>query len=177
MKKKAVPFLFTQQSRNLRMSDLLFWSKDHRFGLSLKESLLLQGLTECANSGLNETGGVLVGYYNSAHDCAVVTALSGPPEDSIKKPRLFERGTRGIQRWLFRFWREQRHFYLGEWHFHPGGVSIPSQDDIEQMRKLSKDRGLRCPEPILLIIGGDPIGAWTVNAYVFPVDQKCVPLL
>ncbi len=158
------------------MSDLLLWSKDRKYGLSLKESILLEGLKECADSDSQETGGILVGYYTTAHDCAVITALSGPPEDSIRKPSLFERGTRGIQSWIFNLWREQRYFYLGEWHFHPGGASVPSHDDTEQMRKLSKDRKLKCPEPILLIIGGDPKGAWTANAYVFPVGQEYVPL-
>lgn len=159
------------------MSDLLLWSKDRRFGLSLKESLLLEGLKECTDSDSQETGGILVGYYTPAHDCAVITALGGPPEDSIRGPRLFERGTKGIHRWISRLWREQRHFYLGEWHFHPGGSPVPSQDDREQMHKFSKDRKLKCPEPILLIIGGNPKGAWSANAYVYPANQDCVPLL
>jgi hypothetical protein len=45
------------------------------------------------------------------------------------------------------------------------------------MQKLSKDRKLKCPEPILLIIGGNPKGAWRANAYVYPANQDCVPLL
>lgn len=159
------------------MSDLLLWSKDHRFGLFLKESLLLGSLKECADSDCQETGGILVGYYTAAHDCAIVTELSGPPADSIRKPRFFERGTQGIQDWVSRLWQERRHFYLGEWHFHPDGASIPSRDDTEQMKKLSKDKRLKCPEPILLIIGGDPKSEWTANAYVFPADQEYVSLL
>ncbi len=158
------------------MSDLLLWSRDRKFGLSLKESLLLEGLKKCVDSASRETGGILVGYYTPAHDCAVVTGLSGPPEDSIHGPRLFKRGTKGIQCWIFRLWREQRHFYLGEWHCHPGGAPVPSPDDSEQMHRLRNDRKLKCPEPILLIIGGNPKGTWTARAYVFPADQVCVPL-
>lgn len=159
------------------MGDLLLWSKDRRFGLSLTESLLLTGLRECLNSASQETGGVLVGYYTPAHDCAIVTELSGPPEDSIRGPTFFERGTKGIQSWISRLWREKRHFYLGEWHYHPGGAPAPSVTDREQMQKFSKDKRLKCPEPILLIIGGNPKGAWSANAYVYPADQDCVPLL
>jgi integrative and conjugative element protein (TIGR02256 family) len=159
------------------MSDLLLWSIDRKFGFSLKESLLLEGLKECTDSASQETGGILVGYYTPAHDCAIVTALSGPPEDSIRGQRLFKRGTRGIQRWISRLWREQRHYYLGEWHFHPRGAPVPSPDDRGQMQKFSKDKKLKCPEPILLIIGGNPKGEWSANAYVFPADQDCVPLL
>ncbi len=159
------------------MSDLLLWSRDRKFGLSLKEHLLQQGLKECLESAPRETGGILVGYYTPAHDCAVVTAMTGPPEDSFRGPRLFKRGTKGIKRWISGLWREQRHYYLGEWHYHPGGAPVPSPDDREQMQRLSKDKKLNCPEPILLIIGGDPNGEWDANAYVFPAYQKCVQLV
>lgn len=158
------------------MNDLLFWSRDRKFGLSLKESVLLEGINEYVDSTSQETGGILVGYYTPAHDCAVVTALSGPPEDSVRGPRLFERGTKGIQRWISRLWREKRHFYLGEWHFHPGGEPVPSPDDVEQMQNLSKDKKLKCPEPVLLIVAGTFKGGWTTNAYVFPEDQERVSL-
>ena len=162
--------------RHKHMSDLLLWSRDRRFGLSLKKSLMLEILDKCKDSTSKETGGILVGYYAPAYDCAIVTALSGPPEDSIREPRFFVRGTKGIQRWIFRLWREQRSFYLGEWHYHPGGPPVPSPDDREQMHRLSNNRKLRCPEPVLLIIGGNPKGSWTANAYVFPANQVCVPL-
>ena len=158
------------------MDDLLLWSKDRRFGLLLKESILQNGIKQCVNADCQETGGILIGYYTPKHDCAVVTALSEPPEDSIKKPTLFVRGTLGIQNLINRAWQRHKHFYLGEWHFHPRGASIPSQCDLDQMRKLSKESKLKCPEPILLIIGGDPNDTWTVNAYVFPANQACVPL-
>jgi len=158
------------------MSDLLLWSKDYKFGLSMEETFLLEALKKCSDSNLHETGGILVGYYTHAHDCAIVTELSGPPEDSVRKHGLLIRGTRGLQSWIIRLWNEKKHYYLGEWHFHPGGVPVPSQDDIEQMRKLSMDKKLKCPEPILLIIGGDPRGEWTVNAYIFPADKQHVQL-
>lgn len=154
------------------MNDLLLWSRDRRFGLSVKGSLLSEGLKECALSGFQETGGILVGYYTPEHDCAIVTTLSGPPEDSIRKSFFFKRGTQGIQRYILRLWREKKHFYLGEWHYHPKGVSVPSHLDIEQMRTLSKDKKLNCPEPILLIFGGNPIDVWTANAFVFPVNKN-----
>lgn len=159
------------------MCDLLLRSGDHRFGLFLKGYLLVEGLKECSDSASKETGGVLVGYYTPNHDCAVVTALSGPPKDSVRGARFFDRGTRGIQRWISRLWREHRYFYLGEWHYHPAGAAVPSNDDREQMQEFSKDRKLRCPKPILLIIGGNPNGAWTASAYVFPADKDCVPLM
>jgi integrative and conjugative element protein (TIGR02256 family) len=159
------------------MNDLELWSKDKRFGLLLKKNLLQKGIDECTNAYSQETGGILVGYYTPECNCAIVTELSGPPKDSIRKSRFFQRGTQGLQRWIQQLWQEKKHFYLGEWHFHPGGTSAPSSDDIEQMKRFSLDKKLQCPEPILLIIGGNPQGEWTASAFVFPVSQKYVPLL
>ncbi len=159
------------------MGDLLLWSKDHRYGLSVREDLLAECVEECSRSSPQETGGIVVGYYTPPHDCAIVTALGKPPNDSIQRSGFFERGTSGIQRWLRKLWRHHRHYYIGEWHFHPGGASFPSQTDTAQMKVLSKDAKLKCPEPILLIIGGDPGHDWNVKAYVYPTDHGCVPLL
>ena len=45
------------------------------------------------------------------------------------------------------------------------------------MQKFSKDKRLKCPEPILLIIGGNPKDTWNVSAFVFLADKDYVPLL
>lgn len=159
------------------MGDMEMWSEDRRFGLILEDSLLRIALKECAESNSLETGGILVGYYTAVHDCAVVTRIGAVPQDSVRLRLSFQRGTHGIQAWIDRLWREKRHHYLGEWHFHSGGAPIPSSTDIEQMQKLSMDKKLSCPEPILFIIGGDPNTECTVAAFVYPVGRECVPLL
>jgi hypothetical protein len=56
---------------------------------------------------------------------------------------------------------------LGEWHFHPYATPSASADDERQMLTIADDPRYHCPEPILLIMGGDPSGAWTMAAYVF----------
>lgn len=50
---------------------------------------------------------------------------------------------------------KKRQYYLGEWHYHPNASPRPSKLDIETMLKLSKSEELHCPEPILLIVGGN----------------------
>ena len=171
-----VPSPYAEYWRHPRMDDMLLWSVDHRYGLSLSASLLQRGLEECANSCDRETGGILAGYYTPAHDCAVITALCGPPGDSTRERSRFVRGISGVQDWILELWRGTRHYYLGEWHFHPNGAPEPSVVDVEQMRRLSMDKKLRCPEPILLTIGSAPGGTWGLGAFVFPVGQECVPL-
>lgn len=153
------------------MPNLEFWSDDCRFGLRVFVEQTSQILRLCIDAKGNEVGGVLAGFYTVAHDCAVVKAISSLPADSRSGKTWFNRGVRGLQVWLDLLWHRQRYYYLGEWHFHPNGVPVPSQVDAEQMKGIACSERYRCPEPVLLIIGGDPLADWTAKAYVFPREH------
>ncbi|HKH36596.1 MAG TPA: Mov34/MPN/PAD-1 family protein [Rubrobacter sp.] len=59
-----------------------------------------------------------------------------------------------MQRWLDGLWRRRkRRYYLGEWHFHPGGAAEPSPTDTEQMAKIMHSASYKCPEPVPLLVG------------------------
>ena len=64
------------------MPDLEFWSPDRQFGLKIPEEKIALLLAMCAQSTPHETGGILIGFYTTARDCAVVTAISRAPSDS-----------------------------------------------------------------------------------------------
>ena len=68
---------------------------------------------------------------------------------------------------------DQGQYYLGEWHYHPNVSSTPSKTDKKQMIILSQDSKLKCPEPILIIVGGYQ-DHWNVNARVFANNQEIV---
>ena len=72
-----------------------------------------------------ETGGILVGHYSDDSRFAHITDLVPAPSDSISKRFSFQRGVRGVQRFLNQMW-PKRKYYLGEWHFHPDGSASPS---------------------------------------------------
>jgi integrative and conjugative element protein (TIGR02256 family) len=135
---------------------LKFRSTDGRFGLQIDSAHLTSILGFCKLSVRVETGGILVGFYSQDHNNAIVTAVIGAPADSIFGRNWFYRGVRGLQCYLERLWIGKRHYYLGEWHFHPGGKPTPSRIDIGQMTEIARTPKYRCPEPVLLIIGMDP---------------------
>lgn len=135
--------------------DMQFWSEDRLFGLVIPCQVLRQLLSLCAEAVPRETGGILVGYYTDSLECAIVTAASGPPVDSRSGKTWFVRGIQGLHAWLHRLWR-RREYYLGEWHLHRSGTSEPSGADIIQMRQNSQSPEYKCPEAVLLILGGDP---------------------
>ncbi len=159
------------------MSEWEFWSADRRFGLRVNEQAAARLLQFSVCSDRKETGGILVGFYLEAMDCALVTAVSGPPADSQCTKTWFARGVRGLQLWLERLWRTKGNYYLGEWHAHPGAVAVPSPRDIEQMRQIASSEPYRCPEPVLLIIGGDLRTSHDVGAFVFPHGEGPIELV
>lgn len=161
----------------LTTNSLEFWSDDRIFGLRILKGEVSKLLKICAHSGSNEVGGILVGCYTAAQDCALVRDISGPPSDSRSGRNWFYRGIQGLQEWIDRSWYASRHYYLGEWHFHPHDLPIPSQQDTQQLKRIASSTPYRCPEPVLFIIGGDPHGEWTAGAYVFPRGEEAIELV
>lgn len=159
-----------------RMPDLEFRSADARFRVHVPGATVGRLLYLCRSSGTRETGGILVGGYSATLDCARVRAASGPPRDSVRGPSSFQRGTRGLQSWLERRWASRGDHYLGEWHFHPYAQPVPSGTDLQQLGRIARAAEYRCPEPILLIVGGNPTGKWLISAHVVPIGQAAVPL-
>lgn len=105
----------------------------------------------------NETGGVLVGYFDlTLKMVCIVDCLVAPP-DSNATPVAFERGTAGLADAI----NEISHRtvgivgYIGEWHSHPRGHSAEeSRDDLIQLLHLAQsmaDDGL----PALQLIVGE----------------------
>lgn len=158
------------------MTELLFRSADGRFGLTLDAGRVARLLELCREAGLDETGGILVGRYSYGHDCAHVISIVRPPADSAAGRTLFRRGVAGLNSWLQKLWGATREHYIGEWHFHPLASPDPSSIDREQMLRIATDRAWGCPEPVLLIIGGDPAGEWRAHAEVATRQGRLIPL-
>ena len=156
-------------------SDLALSSKDKRFGIWLTSKNMKPLLEECSASNGIETGGILIGRYSCKHDVAIVTRVTTPPFDSERFKRFFLRGSKGLLELLDCLW-PKREYYLGEWHYHPCAAAAPSTTDIKQMNQISQSMGYSCPEPILLIVGGEPTGGWEVIVHVFPRGEKPVIL-
>ncbi|MFQ5829402.1 MAG: Mov34/MPN/PAD-1 family protein [Candidatus Methylomirabilia bacterium] len=158
------------------MAAIEFWSSDRRFGVRFGEEEIQSIRDLCMAANRGETGGILIGFYTERHDCAVVTAVTGPTSDSRVGRTWFYRGVRGLQNLLDRLWHRRRHYYLGEWHFHPGAVPHPSPVDVDQLKQIAASQEYRCPEPVLLVVGGDPAAHWSMRSYVFPGGQDPLPL-
>ena len=107
----------------------------------------------------NETGGVLLGYYDFNVGAVVVVAGLPAPQDSKASPSSFERGIAGLAEAVNEASRRTAGIvnYIGEWHSHPPGHSAsPSKDDLVQLVHLAlgmADDGL--PGVQLIVGEGD----------------------
>lgn len=88
----------------------------------------------------NETGGVLLGYYDFNVGAIVLVDALPAPLDSQASPGSFERGTAGLGKAVQDATARTAGIvgYVGEWHSHPRGHSAtPSRDDLIQLAELS----------------------------------------
>ncbi len=156
--------------------DIEFRSEDDRYGLQITANHVRSLLRFCRRASPLETGGILLGHYSVSHERAVVTDIAKAPTDSRSGRDWFIRGVCGLQRKIDRLWRRNQGYYLGEWHFHPFGSPLPSSTDIGQMFEIAELEQYHCPEPVLLIIGGDPKDEWSAKAFVFPRRQGIIEM-
>lgn len=151
-------------------------SSDGRFGLRITVPVVRAILNHCANAGSDETGGILLGRYAPERETVIVSRVTGPTKDSAAGPTWYHRGVRGLQKLLDDLWHRREAYYVGEWHFHPYVPPDPSPVDSRTMRSIARSADYNCPEPVLLIIGGDPRGLWWANSLVYSRQGTEIPL-
>lgn len=150
----------------IQVENKTYVSFDKTFGISVSSTALESILQHCKKSRNLETGGILIGKYSDELNCALVSRVTGPPRDSKQTAITFERGTHGLKSLLETCFTESQTYYLGEWHFHPQSSPEPSGRDLAQLQEIANSDRFKCPEPTLLIIGGDPSSDWTLSAHV-----------
>ena len=151
----------------------MFVTADRKLAVKIAPKSLRTMLREAQRAGRRETGGILIGRYSEAQDQAIVEEATTAPSDSKREPAAFFRGVAGLTALLRRRWR-RGHYYVGDWHFHPFASAEPSPRDLAQMRAFSSDARYQCARPILVVMGGDPSGDWSVEVRV--VAGACIAL-
>lgn len=152
----------------------VFVSRGQSIAILITDSITQALLRYCGEAARNETGGILIGHYTPLGDQAVITQVSGPPRDSESGRSWFVRGIHGLQLLINRAWGRHE-YYLGEWHFHPYASPAPSDRDKRQILVFAREPGYRCPEPILIVVGGDPAAGGDLSVSVV-LNGKVQPL-
>lgn len=148
------------------MSEIIFKTINNKFFVEIDSKLINDIKIECIKAKNNETGGILIGYYSEDQNVAIISRVTGPPKDSKHGKFFFRRGINGLMSIINKEWSLGQ-YYLGEWHFHPNSSSTPSIVDNIQMKKFLINKSLKCPEPILLIVGGNQHNGWELSVHVY----------
>jgi integrative and conjugative element protein (TIGR02256 family) len=143
-----------------------YLTTDNQFRVVIASDVFDAIIKQCEKSTGNETGGILIGHYSNSQKTAIITSATAPTVDTIMCPTSFFRGKQGLKTILDNLW-DSGDYYVGEWHYHPFASSKPSNQDIRQMIDFSKNDKLKCPEPILIVIGGDSYNGWEDSLRVF----------
>ena len=103
-----------------------------------------------------ETGGSLLGGFDTAAGVVWVDEATGPPPDSLLSEVHFQHGTTGVEERIAarRTATARVTTFVGMWHTHPDGPAAPSPTDEEGMRELVLPVAKAPPRALLLIAGG-----------------------
>ncbi|BDT72754.1 hypothetical protein os4_22990 [Comamonadaceae bacterium OS-4] len=104
----------------------------------------------------NETGGVLLGYFDLPLKSVCIVDCLGAPMDSKASAVTFERGIEGLAKAVEEAARRTTGVvgYIGEWHSHPKGHSAsPSKDDLIQLAQLAVGMSEDGLPAVQLIVG------------------------
>lgn len=103
----------------------------------------------------NETGGVLIGSYDFAHNiCYIVDAIDSP-SDSKEYPDAYIRGSNGLYEKVCKIENITigNLTYIGEWHSHPADSTYPSADDIKLLQSIADYTFSQSSPGCMMIVG------------------------
>ena len=149
---------------------LMIKYRNDELSVVIPENILRKIYKICSGSNKFETGGIIYGRYTENLDSALILKITSPPIDSKRTKTSFKRGVAGIKQEIKRLWKKDI-YYLGEWHYHPNFSSEPSNQDIKQMIKISKNKNFNCPEPILIIVGENQ-NNFCITVQIFIKNEK-----
>lgn len=102
-----------------------------------------------------ETGGLIFGEIDDAHQVIWIDSVSGPPPDSAASNTQFLCGTAGTMKLnAFKSTTSGRSSrFIGIWHTHPISRGQPSQDDLNAMLQLLHFQEFTPRQVVMLIVG------------------------
>ena len=109
-----------------------------------------------AESLPNETGGVILGYFDQKRKAIHVVDVLSAPTDSVASQAGFTRGAIGVREAIERAAALTANIvgYLGEWHSHPRHSSAtPSATDADLLAYLAETLAMDGVPALMVIVG------------------------
>ena len=141
------------QTFNIPISNVLEYKKLDWTIFILED--LLKELSEYRKSKLpNETGGILLGYYDLFRNHIYIIDTIFSPKDSIEHPLYFIRGNNKLKEKVKEINNiTQTVNYIGEWHSHPDNCSSnPSEQDLDSLNFINNYMNVESLPALMLIV-------------------------
>ena len=145
-----------------------FYCKDFSSSILVSETVLNQ-IEEITRSHYpNEFGGVFIGSKNET-DFIITDILI--PDEYRNGRTIFIREPGNLNDRLKELHKKTagKIQYIGEWHSHPDGPTIPSTTDVKAMKDIAKDKNININKPLLMIAGISEI-SFSKDFYIY--DNK-----
>ncbi len=121
------------------------------------DEALLRALSTLRRTKLpNETGGVLLGFFDTKRKLIYISDTVASPPDSQEWPTLYIRGCQGLREQVAALAHKSDGVleYVGEWHSHPNGASTAaSLDDRQVFTWIAQEAEKDGLPPVMLIVG------------------------
>jgi [CysO sulfur-carrier protein]-S-L-cysteine hydrolase len=121
----------------------------------------------------NEFGGFLIGNYSEDFKTLYITDYILPKKYKAY-PYLFHRYIDGLKSIFRNLFKDNKKYYIGEWHTHPNGSTMYSQTDLTAMIETVDCVTVQIKNPILLIFSVSNIEINGHRFYYFK-DKKLIP--
>ena len=127
----------------------------------------------------SEVGTSLVGSYSDDGFVARVEELAPLPSDSRGSWSAFHRGVLGMTNYFTKLFADSsgKRYYVGEWHSHPDGSPHPSGTDDAALHAICRDARTKCPEVVLVLLGGSIRHLPSIGVYVYSRTRGRVTLV
>lgn len=102
------------------------------------------------SNGKHEVGGIILGLRREAG--IEIISITKPKKSDFSSPSRFIRNPKGHKDIAIREWKKSNQTidYIGEWHSHPIGSSLPSCIDLANWKKIAK---ITAKDMVHVIIG------------------------
>lgn len=137
----------------------------------ISEESLATMLEEAEDNLPNETGGVILGYWNNHYTEAVVTHITGPGPKAVHNRRSFRPDSEYQEAEIAKHYQEsgRLHTYMGDWHTHPNGKVYLSETDLRTLRRIATCKDARLPTPLMAVLGG--VSKWVINFWCYQTTR------
>lgn len=146
--------------------ECVFCKKNDKIKINILKEAFNFMLEEVKKSNSIETGGVLIGHKDNNQNI-FVKKVTGPGPKAIRKPNWFEKDIEYCQKELIEEYEkfEDKGVYVGEWHYHPSPINIPSCQDLKSLSEITASKNYIVDEPIMIIFSSDKKVSCTIHPF------------